>query len=150
MYKYIMTVILILTISGCGGSSKKSAQPNETILDTTAKRYFGILSNASVNIYELGEGEKRLLFSETTSSGQTVKESGNFNPHFDALDPNKYYLYEIKGGENIDIDKDGVVDETPSTNRKVYSAVYKGHKLHVAYRELKTTNTTVGSSEKQK
>ncbi len=147
MYKIILSILSIVTLNGCGGSSSKDVT-NQPPLDKTSKNYFGILSDATVNIYELGEGDKKLLFTENTSSGQNIDEIGNFNPHFNEMQRDKFYLYEVKGGENMDANQDGIVDQKPTKNRTVYSAIYKGYKIHVGYRALKTTNKGVGLSEK--
>ncbi len=149
MYKIIITVIITFTLAGCGDSSSKKISLDETLLDKTSKRNFGLLADATVNIYELGDGEKRLLFTETTSTGQTVNEIGNFDPHFSELERDKFYLYEVKGGENMDADNDGTIDEIPVKNHTIYSAIYKGYKIHLGYRSLKTTNSAIGLSEKK-
>ena len=120
-----MKNILILFISflvfvGCSTStSEKKSHSSE--IDTTAKEYIGALSDANVKIYELGS-QKKLLFSETTSAGNTMEDIGNFNTHKKTFEDGKYYLIEVTGGDN---------DKTPNIN--IYREVYKGKSIHVGW-----------------
>ncbi len=149
MFKFIWIMTLpALLILGCGGSGTKSSTQTHTQrnLDTKSKKYYGYLAGATVHIYRLDNGVKKLLFTEKTSSGETLQNIGNFKAHPGDLHPNSYYQFEISGGQNWDADDDGVKDSAPSTNTNRYIAVYKGHQLHISWWERSSMSKT-GSSE---
>lgn len=155
-----MTTVLITfatLTTGCGGGAGSSdttaVQPTTedltvevtATIDKTSKSYFGTLSDATVNIYALGDGPKQLLYTESTSSGSTTAEVGNFNPHIESLESNKFYLYEVVGGHNLDTDNDGIIDETPTENKIIYRSINRGTKAHVNWWSVNTQeqNSTV-------
>ena len=145
MFKIPSVLIIFLLFTGCGSSHKKNAQnsnnKNETVLNHNAKSYFGILANATVNIYELSEGSKQLIFTERTTSGETLKKIGNFDSHIQDFDQNKYYQYEVFDGENWDIDHNGIKDNTATKNHYLYRTIYKGYKRHIAWWGTKKHNS---------
>jgi hypothetical protein len=131
--KKIAIILISFILVGCG--SGKSSTHSE--IDTSSKKHIGVLSNATVNIYELG-GVKKLLFSEKTTAGDTISKIGNFNTHKKSFEAEKFYLFEISGGKNWDIDKNIILDKNPTTNSQIYRAIYKGNKTHVAWWGIKT------------
>ena len=137
MKKIALFIIVFFVLTGCGSNDSKNNTNN--IIDKNSKKHFGTLSNATVNIYELGKS-KKLLFSEKTSTGKIVDNIGNFNAHTDSFDSKKFYLYEVSGGENWDIDKDEKVDKTSTVNKMFYRAIYKGNKSHVAWWSVVSRN----------
>ena len=149
MFKFIWIMTLpALLILGCGGSGTKSSTQThaQRNLDTKSKKYYGYLADATVHIYRLDNGIKKLLFAEKTSSGETLQSIGNFKTHLADLHPNSYYQFEISGGENWDADDDGIKDTVPSTNTNRYIAIYKGHQLHISWWKRSGRSKT-GSSE---
>jgi hypothetical protein len=154
MKKSIMFIISIFILSGCGGGESSTTKNSidktpliTTNIDKTSKAYFGTLAEATVNIYQLGEGDKRLLFTEKTSTGSTMDEIGNFNAHFDELKKNKFYQYEVIGGKNWDADKDGNLDSQPTNNEITYRAINRGIKSHVKWWSVNNSSKKGGSSE---
>jgi hypothetical protein len=130
-----VTLLSSLILTGCGGDSNNTKHIDKTPVVTTkidrdAKTHFGVLSDATVNIYQLVEGDRKLLFSEITSSGTTLDDIGNFNPHLAELEDKKFYLYEVTNGQNWDVDKDGNIDETPTANNNTYRSIKRGIKQH--------------------
>ena len=154
MKKVILLIVSIYILTGCGGGENSTTKKNinktpliTTNTDKTSKAYFGALSEATVNIYQLGEGDKKLLFSEKTSSGTTLQEIGNFNAHLDELNSRKFYQYEVIGGKNWDADKDGNIDSQPTNNKTTYRAINRGSKSHVKWWSVSNSSKKGGSSE---
>jgi len=154
MKKVILLIVSIYILTGCGGGENSTVKKSidktplvTTNIDKTSKAYFGALGDATVNIYQLGEGDKKLLFSEKTSSGTTLEEIGNFNAHFDELNSKKFYQYEVIGGKNWDIDKDGNIDSLATTNETTYRAINRGSKHHVKWWRVNNSSKQGGSSE---
>lgn len=76
------------------------------VVTTTHAELKGNLSNADVRIYRVEENsDKTLLFKETTD------ENGEFPDHKDALEDNKFYIYEVSGGvdTNNSVDNNGTI-----------------------------------------
>jgi len=152
MKKLILIPLLLSSyiLSGCTTqkeTKKEQKKIDKTVLiksniDRNSKNYFGLLSDATVNIYELGQGDKKLLFSEKTSSGFTKAEIGNFDAHLSDLNKHKFYLYEVKGGVNFDFDKDGDIDQTATKNDKLFRTINRGSKTHLSWWKDKTKNQT--------
>ena len=96
-------------------------------VDERARAGVGLWAHANVNIYKLEDnGTTTLLFSETTSSGGSYEDMGLFDSHRLELDKDKFYLYEVNGGEELDADRDGVLDVTPTVNTGTLRAITKG------------------------
>jgi hypothetical protein len=132
----VIFFVLIAFISGCGDTKErrkiKNKEPIVTNkIDKKSKTYFGLLGDATINIYELGSTSKKLIKTLKTSSGITIDEIGNFNPYYEILDSKKFYQYELIGGKNWDLDRDFVVDDKPSDNNRVYKRTNRGAKTQV-------------------
>jgi len=133
---FLFILIFSFWIGGCGGNHTKEQNTNISSsyiaksIGTQAKKSYGYLANATVNIYELVNGTKKLLFSEKTSDADTLENIGNFHSHQISFRPNRYYQIEVFGGENWDIDNNNIKDHKPTPNTKHYRAIYKGHTLH--------------------
>lgn len=143
MMKIITLALTAFMLVGCG-SGKSSV--TDTQIDKKSKVHFGVLSNATLNIYELG-GAKKLLFSEKTTAGNTLDTIGNFHTPTNKFDPIKFYQYEVHGGENWDIDKDGIKDETSTQNSQIFRAIYKGKNIHVSWWAIQTKGVEKVSEE---
>ena len=138
----------VLLVTGCGSNSstKTTLTHAQKSINNRAKESYGYLANATVHIYKLDNGVKKLLFTEKTSNGRSLKEIGNFKSHISDLAPASYYQFEVTGGENWDADSDGIKDATPSPNRNRYVAIYKGHHPHINWWKKKSSTNT-GTSE---
>jgi len=87
----------------------------------------GRWANAQVNIYRIEvNGTKSLVFNDTTSVANELNSIGLFDSHKLDLNESDFYIYEINGGEENDIDNDGVIDPTPTTNQGTIHAIIKG------------------------
>ncbi len=147
--KLLLSLVTIGAIIGCGSNtnssksdqSSESSQPTITIKSPQkyAKAQLGVLSGATVQIYELGTTPYKLLFTETTSDGTSVDEIGNFNAHASELDADKFYLYKVSGGLDMDADDDGQVDAIPRVNQGTFHAIVKGQSAKKVEGEFKVT-----------
>ena len=137
--KIIIVTILAFLISGCNNSSYTSQQsPNLFKNQGTAQ--LGNLAGALVRIFEIDEhGKKILKWKEKTSKGWKLEEIGRFNLHLEELNPDKFYLYKVKGGRDWDIDDDGIKDHQPTKNRGIIRAIAKGSDILKAEGEFRVT-----------
>ncbi|MCH9741048.1 MAG: cadherin repeat domain-containing protein [Epsilonproteobacteria bacterium] len=130
---YILFIFLLFV--GCGGGSSQTGTeetPDEVVTETSVligKAQLGVLSKATVKLYELNGVEQKLLATETTSSGDSIESIGNFNVHLEKLEDDKFYLYVVSEGEDFDVDDDGVIDEFPTKNRGTFHLFAKGSSI---------------------
>jgi hypothetical protein len=102
------------------------------------KAQLGVLAKATVKLYELRGLERKLLASTITSEGNSIESIGNFNLYLEKLEDNKLYLYEVSGGEDFDVNDDGIIDDTPTQNKGTFHLLVLGSHLKVV-KEAKIT-----------
>ena len=141
MRKTAILAITAFILIGCG-----SGNSTDTHIDKKSKAHFGLLSNATIKIYELG-GTKKLIYSDTTTTGDTLDSIGNFKTNTVSFETAKFYQYEVRDGENWDVDKDGVKDEKATPNTQIFRAIYKGKNSHVAWWGIQTEGAEKVSEE---
>ena len=137
-YKHLLlstTTALLLT--ACGGNSTQT--PAENPQTKQAKAQLGALSGATVEIHELGVTPYKLLFTETTSAGDTVEKTGNFDSHHTELDDEKFYLYTVSNGIDVDANDDGVIDAVPTINKGSFHAIVQGKSVKKVKGDFKVT-----------
>jgi hypothetical protein len=98
----------------------------------------GPLAGANISVYALedydltkGEG-KNPVYSGVSSYGSSIHTAGVINiPReiMDALDDEKIYVIEAKGGMDIDVNDDRVVDSSPVINLGAIRALSSGNVL---------------------
>ncbi|MCH9812570.1 MAG: hypothetical protein K0U47_01340 [Epsilonproteobacteria bacterium] len=153
-FSFLLFLILVLSGCGGGGSAKEESDTNQTTIPIHStdvnntnetpvdnnqsevklmKAQLGVLADATVKIYQLDNNQQRtLLYTETTSNGDSFEEVGNFNGHVDVLDTERFYLYEVEGGVDRDSNDDGVLDIVGKTNNGKIRLVAKGKSLKEA------------------
>lgn len=91
----------------------------------TGKAQLGPLVGATAEIYEIqADGSLLLVFTETTTDGD-IKTAGQFNFHYAELDANKWYLAKVSGGQDIDANDDGFIDNPSTTNQGSIHLIFK-------------------------
>ena len=136
-------------LTACGGSgrddapvSEQPAKENPTPQTKQAKAQLGALSGATVEIHELGVTPYKLLFTEKTSAGDTVEKTGNFDAHYEALDDEKFYLYTVSNGIDVDANDDGVIDAIPTINKGSFHAIVQGKSVKKVKGDFKVTTAS--------
>ena len=111
---------------GGGGREQPTPQPSQY----TGKAILGNLAGAIVKIFKVdNDGSLNLLWTETTSNGNTLSEIGNFNSHANELEDNTLYIYQVSGGNDWDADEDGLKDATPTQNKGSIRAIVLGKEV---------------------
>ena len=96
-------------------------------VDELANAGVGIWSDAQVKIYKVEDnGTRTLMFTETTSTGVGYEDIGRFDSHRLELEAERFYVYEVTGGQEHDSDQDGEIDASPTENLGTIHAVLKG------------------------
>ncbi|MCK4441814.1 MAG: hypothetical protein KAU90_07385, partial [Sulfurovaceae bacterium] len=147
---YIFFILLFLV--GCGSNNRGTDEQNSSnrvtdISDNNSstistndlvndnnvtkigKAQLGVISNGTVKLYELSGADKKLLATEKTTVGDRIDEIGNFNLNIEKVDDNKYYLYEVSGGDDYDIEDDGIINTVPKSNEGVFHLIAKGSSI---------------------
>jgi hypothetical protein len=103
--------------------------PTPTIAPTISKMgkaQLGVMAEAEVKIYELNGTKRVLIATEYTSKGTTIDTIGNFNLNLAKLNGSKFYIYEVSGGLDWDVEDDGVINVTPTPNKGTFHLIAKG------------------------
>jgi len=119
--KYIaIFLISLLVLVGCGGSNdggefkdnNQSANDTKTYnIDKNSNHaIMGPLKGATVNVYRLTNLNKSI---ETTKTGNL----GSFSLSLKGVSDNELLLVSISGGEDIDADDNGILDDKPTQNK---------------------------------
>ncbi|GEM_PF-2153292 len=128
-----------LLLSGCGVSSSSNQSSSSSSLPGRA--VLGPLADALVRIYEVGDNGTLLLkWEERTTSGKELQDIGLFNSHSGELNPNKFYLYEVTGGCDWDVNDDGSKDDSCTENKGKVRLLIKGEDVkNLGANELRVT-----------
>jgi len=147
----LLTTATALLLTACGGSGREEDpevgnQPptveNPTLQTKQAKAQLGALSGATVEIHELGVTPYKLLHTEITSSGDTVEKTGNFDSHHETLEADKFYLYTVSNGLDVDANDDGVIDAVPTVNKGSFHAIVQGKSVKKVKGDFKVTTAS--------
>jgi hypothetical protein len=128
--KMIFLVLAFITFSGCGSSQNSSS--NDTIAEASNQfqSQLGPLSDAEVKIFKVeNNASTTLLYTETTSAGSSFDDIGYFDSHKNEFEDDSFYLYAVSGGEDWDIEDDGVIDASSTTNTGTLRLLAKGSDL---------------------
>ncbi|CAA6812640.1 MAG: Unknown protein [uncultured Sulfurovum sp.] len=120
-------------------SDNDSIDTNSSITTTNGKAQLGVLSKATVKLYELNKLERKLLATTLTSEGDSIESIGNFNLYLEKLDNEMFYLYEITGGTDFDVNDDGIIDEQGTINHGTFHLLVLGSHI----KSIQKANVTV-------
>ncbi len=112
---------LTLLFSGCGGGDDEPPSPLSTAYQGQA--ILGPLIGAGVEIYTLSALNSAPVYTTTTSSGDRLDQAGLFTIPKDLVDDNKLYLVKVAGGQDIDADDNGLMDDNPTPNQGAIHAL---------------------------
>ncbi len=132
-------IILVANVIACGdsrssGSSYDSGDIGEGGgLSTTGppkqgKALLGPVVNASVRVYGLFDRENPLCVT-TSQRSSDLDVAGTFTLPENCIVPDKLYLVEVSGGQDIDADDDGVVDDEPTPVEGSFHAFVSGQQM---------------------
>jgi len=94
------------------------------------KAQLGVMSEAQVDLYRLDDQQEwQLLSTEITSEGESIKSIGNFDLHRDRLEDDGVYLYTVSGGNDWDVEDDGIINPTPTVNLGEFHLLARGDQL---------------------
>ena len=123
--------LIVEDASGNLSAANEASVSISTAGTTTCSPPCGVtpLADASVSIYQLEKnGDRTLLFTDTSSGGD-LSTAGQFYAHIAELNDTTMYLYEISGGNDIDADRDGVLDGTATVNLGTWHLFARGSEL---------------------
>jgi len=104
------------------------------------KAQMGRLSNSEVNIFKLNsDGTKELISSTKTKSIGNINQIGNFDLKEELLEDQSFYIYEISGGEDIDIDDNVKRDINSTENIGKLRLITKGIWIKNAMYKIRVT-----------
>ncbi len=147
--KIVLSTMTAMLLAACGSNVKEDGAAVEEIVvnmpsteTKLAKAQLGVLSGATVKIEELGTVPYELLYTETTSSGESIEEIGNFNAHSESYKKDKFYLLSVSGGLDMDANDDGEIDAIPTINKGTFHAIVKGEDAKAVEGAFKVTTAS--------
>ncbi len=147
--KIVISAMASMLLAACGSNVKEDPASTEDVIASTpstqtklAKAQLGVLAGATVKIEELGTVPYKLLFTETTSSGDSIDAIGNFDAHAESYDKNKFYLLSVSGGLDMDANDDGKIDAIPTINKGTFHAIVKGEDAKALKGAFKVTTAS--------
>jgi len=88
------------------------------------------LAGATVKLSQLSnDGSQTLIATYQTSSDGTLFGSGNFTFTTTGLTDEAFYLFEVVGGSDIDVDDDDVIDTLATENKGLLRSIASGAEL---------------------
>jgi len=109
----------VLSLGACGGGGGGSSNAAASGSGTAQ---LGYISGGSVKLFDLSNLNQPIA-TTTSSTSINPTKAGSFSFSGVTLSANKYYLIEISGGFDIDVNDDGIIDTTTQAalKGKVYS-----------------------------
>ncbi len=135
LIKLLMMLVIVSFMSACGtgGDDKKEEAQASTKIEGIAQ--LGYIQGGNVSLYSLEDLSKSIA-STKTSNSTDVQDAGHFVLDVQkAIDPNKFYLFKVSGGEDLDPNDKGIIDTTNKValQGKYYTLV-KGSDLNSSIR----------------
>ena len=117
--------LALLMVSGCGGGS--DGEPPETPLSGTQgsnQALLGPLSGATITAFKFENPAMPIEGPFTASSHDSNLElAGTFDLELTGVPDDQWILVTATGGQDIDVDDDGVVDTSPTANQGTIHAL---------------------------
>lgn len=109
------SLALVVALQACSGGSSDTTKPTPPAAAVTSpgKVLLGPVSAATVQIFAL-DSQDTPLCETSTSSGTDLESVGHFDIPTGCISPGNDYLLIASGGQDIDANDDGVLDDTPT------------------------------------
>jgi len=121
--------LMLFTFIGCdGGSSNETSSENPPVAMLTGQAVLGPLTNAVVDVCQYDD-LKLPIYSTTTTKSDNISEAGLFDIPESILEDDALYVIAISGGQDIDTNDDGVLDDFPTDNLGTLHLVATGKQL---------------------
>lgn len=127
--KKLFCFIFVLSLSACGGGGGgEKDSSNSSNVDISGVAQLGYILNGKVELFSLANPEAPIATTYTSLSSE-IDHAGSFE--FKAVNINRdnYYLLVVSGGEDIDANDNGIIDEDSITLNGKIHAVVKGEEL---------------------
>lgn len=139
--------ILLLTACGGGGGGGGGAPapepesepepiapvdrstPSVSLSSNQGQALLGPIVNADVFVYDVELIDGSPICSQTTSDLGSPEGPGVIDLSGCDIDSEKLYFMVVNGGEDIDVDDDGELDDTPTPKEGSLRGIYKGEDL---------------------
>ncbi len=136
-----LLIAALITVVSCSNDNNSSAGPPD--IDGTGvmpgQALLGPIVNASVKVYDGKDYEGIPAFDDqtvvdpvcetTTTDSDILDEAGLILLPAECIEADHIYLIEVVGGSDIDVNDDGVLDETPTVNDSSIHTVITGERM---------------------
>ena len=142
--RLLSAVLVTLAIVSCGGGGGDSTSPNNTVTPPpvsnpvptatlNAKQgqvLLGPVVDASIEIYDVTDLEGPTICALSSSSIDADVGPGVVDLTDCVFEDAKLYYFVVRGGEDIDVDDDGELDETPTPKIGALHAILNGEQIN--------------------
>ncbi|MDA9090601.1 hypothetical protein N9J84_00700 [Porticoccaceae bacterium] len=143
--RLLSVVLVMLAIASCGGGGDSaSPSPNNvvtpppvtntvspvTLNSKQGQVLLGPVVDASIEIYDATDLEGPTLCAVSSSSIDAEVGPGVVDLTDCVFDDAKLYYFVVRGGEDIDVDDDGELDETPTPKIGALHAILNGAQIN--------------------
>ena len=131
----------IIILSACGGSDSDDNNDIDSSNSNTAESslsrnspftgqaQLGPLVNATVELHPIDQLDKSAIYTAQTTDSDDLTHAGLFAIPNDLIDDQGIYLISVSGGEDIDVDDDGVLDALRTTNSGTVHSIITGAQI---------------------
>jgi hypothetical protein len=134
-----------LAITSCGGGGSSPAPtnggstpppaastsvPSATLNAMQGQVLLGPVVDASIEIYDATDLDGPIVCAVSSSSVDAEEGPGVVDLSECSFDDTKLYYFIVRGGEDIDVDDDGELDETPTIKQGVLHAILSGAQIN--------------------
>jgi hypothetical protein len=109
-----------------GASSNDSISVNANYIQPTGQAILGPLAGAEINVYHFSDLTTSIETVTADNSQTDLTKSGSFKLVLTDVSDDEWLVVSATGGEDIDVDDNGVVDTTPTNNNGTIHAIATG------------------------
>lgn len=132
----VLALVSAVVLSACGGGNGSSDVPppdpdpdDPIVVDPPPSRaVLGPLASATVRLYSVNDLSTPVE-SVDTRAGSSLDEIGWFTFPDTEIDAEDMYLIQVSGGQDWDVDDDGVLDTAPTANAGLLHALVSGDEI---------------------
>ncbi|QOY51973.1 carboxypeptidase-like regulatory domain-containing protein [Candidatus Sulfurimonas baltica] len=118
----ILLAFMVIGCSGGGGGDSSTTTSSYSINDNSNNAIMGPLKGATVKIYKLTDLENSI---EETLTGNL----GAYSVALTGIPDTEMLMISISGGQDVDTNDDGILDDTPTTNSGTIRGLAKASDL---------------------
>ena len=132
-FSFMLAVSFALIFLGCGGGGSDSSGNDSAGDGNSVSKSYSIDSNSNNGIMGPLKGATVKIYklSDLTTAIEEINTNdlGAFTVNLSSIDDDEMLMVSISGGEDVDADDDGLLDDAPTTNSGTIRGLAKAREL---------------------